>query len=223
MLMERLQSLADPIKAAGKQKFGIKGELLGISMPSLRVMAKELGKGHSLAWQLWDRGINEAKILATLIYPKEDLTLEEMEAMALGFDSWDVVDQAAQLFAQRPELALVKIKEWKGSSEQFIKRASFSLMAVMAVHAKNLPDEKFEEFFPWILEAATDQRNFVKKAVNWALRQIGKRSLQLHPKALDLAQQLAQSQDKTAKWIGKNAVKELSDPAQIQRLEKKKK
>lgn len=169
-------------------RFGIDSEnTLGISMPTLRGIARETGKDQSLALALWSRGIFEARLLASLIDEPASINEEQLEAWAGAFDSWAICDGCcANLFYKTP-FAWEKARTWSGRSEEFVKRAGFTLMAVLAVHDKKADDEKFFPFLERIKEEGADERNFVKKAVNWALRQIGKRSLFLNRAAIESA------------------------------------
>ncbi len=205
-----LRSLANPANVRGMARFGISSQnTLGISIPMLRTLAKELGKDHTLAQQLWASGIHEARILAAYVDDPKQVTEEQMDAWARDFDSWDVCDQVcANLFDRTPD-AYRKAAEWAKRTAEFERRAGFALMAALAWHDKRAGDAQFEAFFPLITTYATDERNFVKKAVNWALRQIGKRNESLRAKALVVARRLAASGSKAARWVGADAVREL--------------
>jgi 3-methyladenine DNA glycosylase AlkD len=200
-------------------RFGINTEqALGVSMAAMRPLARTHRRDHELALALWATGVHEARILAALIGDPKLLTRREMDRWAAAFDSWDVCDQVCmRLFARTP-FAAEKVAKWAKDEREFVRRAAFATIAGYSVHAKKAPDSDFLAFLPIIEEHSTDPRNFVRKAVNWALRQIGKRSPSLHKPALMLARTLAASSDKTARWIGKDAVKELSDPKQIARI-----
>jgi len=207
-----LESHANKQNVIGMARFGIKGgKVLGISMWDLRKFAKQIKKDHDLALKLWDSGIHEAHILASVLDEKEKITEKQMEAWVKDIDSWDVCDQVmGNLFCYSP-LALAKVEEWSKREPEFEKRSAFSLLAYVAIHRKkDISDAQLLKFLPLIKREATDERNFVKKAVNWALRQIGKRSDALLKPTLKLAQELAESEDKTARWVGKDAMRELS-------------
>ena len=209
----------DAEKAESAKRFGIQGQVYGITMPVLRKKAKELGKDLALAQALWAQGQNEAKVLASLLLPFAELTLAQAEGLAQGFDSWDVVDQFGNaLVKQNLALAWQLVDHWKNAPEEFIKRAAFSLLAMLAVHDKKAEDQKFAAYFTLIKTEASDERNFVKKAVNWALRQIGKRNLALYNTALALAEDLKQSKDKPARWVGQNAWAEFSNAKIIEQV-----
>jgi 3-methyladenine DNA glycosylase AlkD len=206
-----LKNLANPANVAGMKRYGISTEnTLGISIYTLRPMAKEIGRDHDLALELWESGIHEARILASYIDDPKQVTEAQMERWAADFDSWDVCDQVcSSLFDQTP-FAYAKAFEWSERPEEFVKRAGFVLMAALSVHDKKAPDSRFVEFLPVIAREACDGRNFVKKAVNWALRQIGKRSRSLNMQAIDAAQSISQLDCKAARWIAADALRELT-------------
>jgi 3-methyladenine DNA glycosylase AlkD len=214
-----LHTLANPENVAGMAKFGINPQgTLGISIPVLRDTAKKVGKDHALALELWASGIHEARILAALVDEPSKVTPAQMDTWAGDFDSWDVCDQVcANLFDRTPH-ASGKALEWSERPEEFIKRAGFTLMACLAWHDKKASDALFESFLPAIVREAVDERNFVKKAVNWALRQIGKRDRRLNALAIQTAQQIAQLPGKPPRWIAADALRELTDPKTQSRL-----
>lgn len=202
--------MADPKNVEGMARFGINPEgTLGISMHDLRPMAKRIGKDHELAAQLWLTGIHEARLLAGLIDDPEKVTLKQMETWAADFDSWDVVDQVCGSLFDQTRLAYPKAVEWSEREEEFVKRAGFVLVAALSVHDKDASDKEFEKFLPIIKREATDERNFVKKAVNWALRQIGKRNLTLNKKAIKAAEEISKMDSRSARWIAADALREL--------------
>lgn len=213
-ILERLNALADPQNVAGQQRFGIRAaHQLGISMPQVRALAKGRRHSHDLALQLWATGIHEARILASLVDEVQALTREQMQAWASDFDSWDVCDQVCMnLFGAHP-LGLEMALAWPHRPEEYVRRAGFVLMAVQAVHCKDLPDEIFEAYFPLMLQYATDERNFVRKAINWALRQVGKRNPALRQRAIETARQMQTIASSSARWIARDALRELEDPA----------
>jgi 3-methyladenine DNA glycosylase AlkD len=217
-LLVQIKALANPANVAGMARFGINpANTLGVSMVALRALAKGL-RDHSLALQLWDSGIHEARILASLVDDPALVDEAQMERWAAGFDSWDVVDQVCSNLFDRTPLAVDKVHQWSSRPEEYVKRAAFTLMATLATHSK-APDPIFLDFLPLIRRESVDRRNFVKKAVNWALRGIGKRSRSLYTPALELSRELSQSADPTARWIGKDALRELEtrDPARFKR------
>lgn len=191
-------------------RFGINEKgTLGISTVYLRKLAKKIGKDHKLAEQLWYSGIHEAKILAAFIGEPEKVTPAQFEKWIKDIDSWDVCDQVCGNLFDRTKFAHAKAKELTRRKPEFEKRVGFVLMATLAVHDKKAGDEKFLAFLPYIEKHATDERNFVRKAVNWALRQIGKRNLALRREAIKLAAKLKASENKTSHWIGQDAYREL--------------
>ena len=218
-VLAELKALGSEKNRAGMARYGINTErAYGVSMASLRPLARRLKKQHALAGELWKSGIHEARILAALIDDPAKVTPAQMDRWAAAFDSWDLCDQAcSKLFARTPFVE-EKIRTWAEDEREFVRRAGFALLAAHTVHAKTAPDSDFLAFLPLIERHASDPRNFVKKAVNWALRQIGKHSMTLHGPALALAEKLAASDDKTARWIGRDAVKELTDPVQVERI-----
>jgi len=211
-ILKTLKSLSNPEALAGMARFGIKPEnIYGISIPNLRKIAGQIGKSHLLAEQLWVSGIHEARILACMIDESEKVSESQMERWVKDFDSWDVCDQCCNKLFVRTEVAYKKAIEWSNRSEEFVKRAGFVLMTQLAVHDKEADDNTFEEFFTIIKREAEDKRNFVKKAVNWALRQIGKRNRNLNKRAINVAEMIKKIDSKTARWIASNALRELTD------------
>ena len=209
-VIAKLKAQANPVNAAGMAKFGINPKnTLGISIPFLRGLAKEIGTDHALALVLWDSGIHEARLLAGFIDDPKQVTREQMEKWALEFDSWDVCDQACSNLFDKTPYAYLKAIEWSSRKEEFVKRAGFVLMAALAVHDKNANDEPFKNFLPIIARESLDDRNFVRKAVNWALRQIGKRNNELKTAALDTAKEISSFDSSAAKWIASDAIREL--------------
>ena len=206
----RLQQLASPQVVEGMARFGITStNVLGISMPVLRKMARELGRDHVLALELWASGLHEARILASMVDDPHLVTEPQMEAWVNAFDSWDVCDQVCGNLFDKTPYAISKALEWCHREQEFVRRAGFVMMAELAVHDKQAGDEVFVQFFPLIQQYATDKRNFVKKAVNWALRQIGKRNSSLRVLALQWAEEIKAMDSKTAQWVAKDAIREL--------------
>ncbi len=198
---EALQALA---------RFAIGGEgRLGLSVPQMRDVARQLGRDHELALALWETAIPDAQIVAGLIAEPAKLTLAQMDRWTQGMAAWDVCDQACNNALRKSPLAWARIPVWAASREEFVRRAGYALLAVMAVHDKKRPDADFIALLPLIEAAADDERNFVKKAVNWALRQIGKRSDALLPAAIACAERLRERPEKSARWIGADALREL--------------
>jgi len=189
-----------------------------VLVTELRKMAKEMGTNHNLAIQLWQSCIHEARILACLIDNPKLVTEEQMDNWVKDFDSWDVCDQCCSNLFRKTQYAHQKVFEWCVSDEEFVKRAGFVLIAVMAVHDKEADDSLFEQFLSVIKTGADDNRNFVKKAVNWALRQIGKRNLYLNSRALEAARQIQQMDTKIGRWIASDTIRELTSQAMQDRL-----
>lgn len=220
-IVRNLKSLGSKKNILGMARFGINPKgTLGVSMPKLRGLAKKIGKNHPLALSLWKTGIHEAKILAGLVGEAEKLAEKEMDLWVKGFDSWDVCDQVCMNLFDKTKFAEKKIFELASRKEEFVKRTAFALIASLSVHSKKMADKEFVKFFPLIKKASTDERNFVRKAVNWALRQIGKRNLFLNRKAIELAYQIKKNNpnSKAAKWIANNALTELEGKAVQRRL-----
>ena len=221
-IITELESLSNPEDIEGRARFGINHtKTYGVRMPELRRIAKNAGKDHDLARKLWDAGYGETKILAGLIEDPKMVTESQMENWVAEFDSWDVCDQCCINLFRKTPFAYKKIFEWSTREEEFVKRAAFAMIAVLAVHDKKAEDKEFEEFFPLIISASSDSRNFVKKAVNWALRQIGKRNLNLNQKAVEVAEEINNIDSKSAKWIATDAIRELKSEKIQERLKKK--
>jgi len=221
-ILRDLQSLADPKVRAKMQYFGIcVKKAHGISVPELRRLAKTIGKNHQLAIQLWASGIHEAKSLAGMIGESKKVTAAQMDRWARNFDSWDVVDgTCCDLFVHAAP-AWKKAVEWSTRKEEFVKRAAFSLMAYLSYKDKSASDEKFLRLLKIIKRESLDDRHFVKKSVNWALRNIGKRNPALNRAAIRTAQQIRGLDSPTARWIAADALRELTSPAVQLRLAKK--
>jgi 3-methyladenine DNA glycosylase AlkD len=209
-ILETLKSLSDSRAVAGMAGYDINvNNVFGISIPDLRTMAKQIGKNHSLSKQLWSSGIREARIMASMIADPRMVTEQELEEWVSGFDSWEVCDQCCNNLIYKTSFAYQKAIEWSQRREEFAKRAGFVLMACLAVHDKGADDMQFRQFFPFIRNEATDERNFIKKSVNWALRQIGKRNRIMNGEAIKLAADLKQIDSKPARWIACDALREL--------------
>jgi 3-methyladenine DNA glycosylase AlkD len=209
-VIKKLKRLGKPANIAGMARFGINPKgTLGVPMPALRSLAKSLGHDHKLALALWQSGFHEARILAGLIDELDQVTPRQMDLWAKDFDSWDVCDQVCMNLFDKTPWAYDRAKFWARQKTEFVRRAGFALMAALAVHDKTAWDSKFEQFFPLIKKCATDGRNFVKKAVNWALRQIGKRNRRLCPKAIKVAREIYKIDSKSARWIAADAIREL--------------
>jgi 3-methyladenine DNA glycosylase AlkD len=221
-VLRELKGLADPKVRAKMEYFGVHvPNAHGISTPVLQQFAKHIGKDHRLARQLWGSGIHEARILATLIGESEKLTAAEMDRWARDFDSWDVVDAACCYLYAHAKPAWSKAAAWSRRREEFVKRASFSLIAYLSYKDKEAADARFVRFLRVIEREARDERNFVKKAVNWALRNIGKRNLRLNREALRAAERIRRQDSRSARWIAADALRELKSPAVQRRLQRK--
>jgi len=220
-VLERLESKARPDQLEGMARYGMAVEKrLGVSVPDMRKIAKELGQDHELALELWQTGIAEARIMAAMVGDPKRLTEEQMEDWVKDINSWDVCDQVCMNLFEKTPLVWKKIRDWSVREEEFVKRTAFSLIACLAWHDKKAEDEKFIELFPVITQGATDERNFVKKAVNWALRNIGKRNLNLNKAAVNTAKQIQRLDSKAARWIASDTLRELESVAVQKRLKK---
>ena len=208
-IIKRLKALADPKQVENSKRLGINIKTsLGISIWDLRKIAKEIGKDQELAEALWKTDIHEARLLAGYIADSGKISELVIEKWVLDFNSWDLVDQVMDVIALSP-YGYKKAIEFSSRSEEFVKRTGFVIMAGLAVYDKKASDEKFINFFPIIIRESTDDRNFVKKAVNWALRNIGKRNVNLNRKSIETAEQISTIDSKIAKWIASDALREL--------------
>ena len=211
LVLRELKKHANPRNVAGMARFGISSKnTLGISIPILRKMAKQIGIDHALALKLWSTGIHEARILAAMVDEPEKVTPKQMDAWVKDFDSWDVCDQVCMNLFDKTPFAFSKAKAWARRTKEFEKRAGFAMMAVLAWHDKTAKDSAFVSFFPLIKKAATDERNYVKKAVNWAIRQIGKRNSLLRKRCVALCKKIQRIDSKVARWIAGDALREFS-------------
>jgi 3-methyladenine DNA glycosylase AlkD len=217
--LSALKGLADPKVRAKMAYFGVRvPKAHGISSPVLHQFAKQIGKDHRLARQLWTTGIHEARILATLIGESDQVTAAEMDRWVRDFDSWDVVDAACCYLYAHAKPAWNKTAAWSRRRKEFIKRASFSLIAYLSYKDKAAPDARFVRFLRVIEREAHDERNFVKKAVNWALRNIGKRNRRLNKEAIRAAERIRRQGSRSARWIAADALRELKSEAVQSRL-----
>lgn len=218
-VIAEMKSKADPKAVAGMARFGISSKnTLGLSIPTIREMAKKVGTNHQVAQALWRSGIHEARILAAFVDDPSLVTEAQMEKWVSEFDSWDVCDQVCSGLLDRTPFARAKALEWSQREEEFVKRAGYVLMAALAVHDKKASDSEFLKFFGQIEKGSTDQRNFVKKAVNWALRQIGKRNIMLNRAALELARKISNKDSPSARWVAADAIRELQSEAVQKKL-----
>jgi 3-methyladenine DNA glycosylase AlkD len=210
-VIARLEALESPNDREGMARYGIRpGRALGINLVKLRAIAKEIGRNHDLALELWASGIHEARILATIIDDPQLVSRAQMESWVQNFDSWDLCDQACMNLFWRTEEGVEMANEWAGREEEFVKRASFALMARFATKRSKASDELLESFLPVIEKAADDDRNFVRKAVNWALRGIGKRNAHLNALAIECAERIRARDTKSSRWIANDALRELT-------------
>ena len=222
-IIRRLEELSDPKVAKGMARAGVKAnKVYGISIPNLRKIAKETGKNHTLAQELWASGMHEARIIACMIDDHKLVTKEQLENWVKDFDSWDLCDGCCGNLFDKTIFAYQKAIEWSSRQEEYVKRAGFVMMATLAVRDKEAKDSSFLKFLPIIKRESTDNRNFVKKAVNWALRQIGKRNTSLNKAAIETAKAIRNIDSKSAKWIASDALKELTSAAVRTRLRSRK-
>jgi len=215
-IIKYLKKNSNPKDREGMARFGINPKYaLGVRIPVLRSLAKKINKNHKLAEELWKTKIHEARILASMIDEPGKVSEKQMEAWVKEFNSWDVCDQTCMNLFDKIPLGWKKAIEWTKRKEEFVRRAGFALMACLAVHDKKANDKDFLQFFPLIKKYSADERNFVKKAVNWALRQIGKRNESLRKQAIKIAEEILSASrridSKSAKWIATDAIRELKN------------
>ncbi len=201
------------------QRYGITPkQAYGVKIPDLRKLAKEVGRDHELALRLWQKDTRETRILASMVDAPRDVTEDQMEAWVGAFSYWEICDQCCMNLFEKTPFAYAKAVDWSDRTEEFVKRSGFVLMARLAVSDKQADDARFVPFFSIIAREAEDDRTYVKKAVNWALRQIGKRSLWLNQQAIEAATAIQSQSSKSAKWIASDALKELNSQAVQSRL-----
>jgi 3-methyladenine DNA glycosylase AlkD len=209
-ILNELKANANSRNLEGMAKFGMAvGKRLGASVPVMRRIARQTGKDHRLARQLWKTGVAEARIVASMIAVPEEMTEKEIDAWVSEIDSWDVCDQVCMNLLGKTPLARRKIGEWSRREEEFVRRAAYALIACLAWHDKEALDQEFLAFMPVIRRGATDERNFVKKSVSWALRNIGKRNPRLSKAAIKTAKDLQRLDSKAARWIAADVIREL--------------
>jgi 3-methyladenine DNA glycosylase AlkD len=211
-IVGELRALRNERNIEGQRRYGIATtncELLGVTAPVLREIARRHRRDHALALALWEQPVHEARIVAALVDDPRQVTRRQMEAWAAAFDTWALVDGCCCHLFDRTAFAIEKAHAWSRRRGEYVKRAGFVLMAGLAVHAKKLPDEVFLEFLPVVRREAGDGRNFVKKAVNWALRQIGKRNPALRRAAIAEAECVLALGEPSARWIARDALREL--------------
>ncbi|MFX1352000.1 MAG: DNA alkylation repair protein [Promethearchaeota archaeon] len=220
-VLKKLKAKARPDQLEGMARYGMVAEKrLGVSVPDMRKIAKEVGKDHNLALELWKTGVAEGRIVAAMIDEPEKVTEDQMEDWVKDINSWDICDQVCMNLFEKTSLVWRKILDWSEREEEFVKRTAFALIACLAWHDKKAQDERFIALFPVIKQGSTDDRNFVKKAVNWALRNIGKRNLSLNTAAIRTAKEIQQIDSKAARWIASDAINELEGEAVQRRLRK---
>jgi|SRR3990172_2482022 len=219
-VLARLRLMAIPKNVEGMARFGISTkDTLGISLWDLRRVAKDIGTDHELAIALWKSGIHEARMLAAFVDDPGQVTEEQMDAWVLDFESWDVCDTVTTDLFYRTTFARRKALQWSRSQPEFVKRAGFAMMAGIAWHAKGAEDATFLPFLDAIVRGATDDRNYVRKAVSWALRNIGKRNLALNRRAVATARRIQKLDSRAAKWIASDVLRELTGEAVLRRLQ----
>ncbi len=224
-IIKNLESLENPVNIAGMARFGIvTKKAFGISAPVLKEIAKDIKKQtnerHKLALELWESGIHEARVIAYLIDDPQEVSPEQMESWAADFDNWAICDGACGHLFCKTDFAYRKVFEWSKREEEFVKRAGLVLPAWLAVHDKKATDEQIAQFLPILESKADDERNFVKKAVNWSLRQIGKRNLNLNKLAIESAMRIKAQNTKAARWIAADALRELTGEKILERFKK---
>ncbi|MHA1259640.1 MAG: DNA alkylation repair protein [Candidatus Heimdallarchaeaceae archaeon] len=220
-VLDELKKQRNQENIEGMKRVGIACEKnLGVKLPVLRKIGKKIGKNHFLALQLWKSGYRETMILASIIEEPEKVTEKQMEewVTSSNFSYWEIVDQTCMNLFYKTKFAYKKCFEWSRREEEFVKRAAFALISILAWKDKNAKNEDFEQFFPIIIKESTDERNNVKKAVNWALRQIRKRNLELNKQAIKVAKEIKKLNSKSSKWIASNALKELESNLLKQKL-----
>jgi 3-methyladenine DNA glycosylase AlkD len=212
IILDLLKSMRNETNIAGMKRFGIESKnILGISMQELENMKKQIGKNHDLALELWASEIHEARILAAMVAEPSLATIELMSSWANDFDNWAVCDSVCNKYFRKGPYILYAINIWVQSDKLYVKRAAFASIAVIAVHMKKLSDDDFKQYYQMILDNCTDERKHIAKAVNWALRQIGKRNARLCDESIEIADLIIKQnpQNKTALWIAKDAIREL--------------
>lgn len=214
-----LERRASPKNVVGMARYGIVSpKVFGISVAVLRAYAKRLGRDHALALALWKTGSHEARMLAALIEDPARVTAAQMDRWAADFDNWALCDTVCFHLFDKTAHRWDRIAAWQRRPEEFVRRAGFALMASVGVHDKTATDTQLRKCFPMIRRAATDDRNFVKKSVSWALRVIGKRNPTLHEEAKAVATELRHSPSRSARWIGSDTLRDLSSAATTERL-----
>jgi len=221
-LIAKLRSLANPENVKGMARYGISAKgTLGISMIKIREIGKEIGVDHKLALKIWQAGIHEARILASIIDDPKQVNKKQMESWAKDFDSWDVCDQVCTNLFDKTPLAFEMVRKWAKDKREFVKRSAFSVIAGLSLQDVDATDRELAQFFPIIKKASTDERNFVRKAVNWALRNLGKRNPRLNKLAIKTAREIQKIDSKAARWIAADALRELTSEKIQKRIAKR--
>ena len=220
-VLQQLRDKGSEKNVDGMDKFGMAtDQRLGVPVPEMRKIAESIGKDHELALELWKTGVQEARIVASMIDLPEVVTEAQMETWVVDFNSWDVCDQVCLNLFDKSNFTDTKIGEWSTREEEFVKRAAYALIAGVAWHDKQAPDARFIGYLPVIKSGATDNRNFVKKAVSWGLRQIGKRNLELNKAAIKTAKEIQKIDSKAARWVSSDVIRELQSEKVQARLAK---
>jgi len=214
-----LRAKARPDQLEGMSRYGMATKKrLGVPVPDMRAIAKQIGKDHNLALTLWETGVAEARIVAAMVDDPKQVTEEQMELWVRDIDSWDICDQVCMNLFEKTPLAWKKILDWSEREEEFVKRAAFALAACLAWHDKTVEDEAFVKLLLVVRRGAKDERNFVKKAVNWALRNIGKRNRDLNKAAIETTKEVLRMDSSSARWVASDAIRELESEAVQRRL-----
>lgn len=221
-LLVRLQRLGSKANRDGMARYAIVSpKMFGVSVATLRKLAKEVGTDHALAMELWKTGWYEARMLACFVADPDEFTVKQMDDWARDFDNWAITDTACFGVFDRSPLAWGRVDPWCRRKAEFVRRAGFALLASLALHDKTGDDIQYRKRLALIEKYASDERNFVKKGVSWALHAMGARSTGLHKPASELAKRLAASEDATERWVGKDAMRKLASAATLKRLETK--
>ncbi len=221
-IVEQLKSRSNLKAVEGMARYGIVSKkVFGVCTPTLRLMAKEIGKNHELAIELWATNIFDARVIAMMVEDPNTISEKQVNEWVKDFDNWAICDGCCIHLFRKTPVAWKKAKEWVRRKEEFVRRAGFVMMATLAVHDKKVEDKKFISLFSSIKRAANDERNGVKKAVNWTLRQIGKRNLALNQQAISLAGEIKNMNSAGARWIASDALRELKSDAVQKRLRRK--
>lgn len=221
-VIKKLEEFSNPEEVEGMARFGISPKrTYGIRMPVLKSIAKEYEKSHELARELWEIDTRETRIIASLVDIPQAVTSQQMDSWVNEFDYWEICDQCCINLFRKTEFAYDKVYEWTKDDKEFVKRAGFALIATLAVHDKKEDDETFENLLKLTKREACDERNYVKKAVNWAIRQVGKRNKNLNKSAVSIAEEIDKIDCKSAHWIAKDALRELNSEKVHISLDKK--